>query len=350
MDYKTKTVPELKALCRERKIKGLAGKQKPELIAMLEGKSCNLNKISLGDCLTLMKGIASNSIDMVCTDPPYFLDGLGDDWDKNALDEKGASSLVGNLPKGMKFDRNQSKQFNDFYSKVSAEVFRVLKPGGAFLSFSSPRLYHSMAWAIEDAGFEIRDMLGWIYTKSQVKAFSQDHIINKDQKKTGEEKEQLKKLCKDWKTPQLKPAIEPICFAVKPIEGRYIDNFEKYGVGLMNTSDETRVGEGYFPSNILVTEDVGESLDKVFLVAKPTKVEKGTYNTHLSVKPVQLISHLIKLFTKEGAVVLDPFMGSGTTAVACVQSKRSYIGFDTNSEYITIAERRVKEASSPTSS
>lgn len=364
MDYTKKTIAELKALCKDRKIKGISCKSKPELIAMLQPTNSPspltppvvptpnilelgdlINKVTLGDCVNIMKNMPSNSIDMVCTDPPYFLDGLGDDWNKQSLDNKGSSSLVGNLPKGMKFDRNQSKKFNEFYSKVSHEVFRVLKPGGAFLSFSSPRLYHSMAWAIEEAGFEIRDMLGWIYTQSQVKAFSQDHIIEKDSGKTAEQKAALKELCKDWKTPQLKPAIEPICFAVKPIEGRYIDNFQKYGVGLMNTSAETKVGEGYFPSNIVVTEDVGQSLDKVFLVAKPTKIEKGSYNTHLSVKPVSLISHLIKLFTKEGATVLDPFMGSGTTAVACVQAKRSYIGFDINAEYIKITERRVKEAS-----
>jgi len=89
-------------------------------------------------------------------------------------------------------------------------------------------------------------------------------------------------------------------------------------------------------------------MDRVFLVSKPTKKEKGEYNTHLSVKPVSLISHLIKLFTKEKAVVLDPFMGSGTTAVACVQSNRTYVGFDINKEYIKIAERRIQDATSET--
>jgi len=301
-----------------------------------------INQVQLGDCIAYMKQLPANSIDMVCTDPPYFLDGLGSDWNKESLDQKGSSSRVGNLPKGMKFDRNQSKQFHAFYTQVSAEIYRVLKPGGAFLSFSSPRLYHSMAWAMEEAGFEIRDMLGWIYTQAQVKAFSQDHIIDKDKTKTDEEKAALKELCKDWKTPQLKPAIEPICLAVKPIEGRYIDNFEKYGTGLMNTSEETKVGDDYFPSNIIVTEPVG-NLEKVFLVSKPSKAEKGTYNTHLSVKPVALIQHLMTLFTKEGALILDPFMGSGTTALACIESNRRYMGFDINEEYIKITERRIKE-------
>jgi site-specific DNA-methyltransferase (adenine-specific) len=358
----TKSIQELKEICKQKKIKGFSKKSKTELIQLLENSntvpvplpvpvtemSINindiLNKVSYGECVQMMKKIPANSIDMVCTDPPYFLDGLGNDWNKENLDNKGSSAVVGNLPKGMKFDRNQSKKFNEFYATVSSEVYRILKPGGAFISFSSPRLYHSMAMAVEDAGFEIRDMLGWVYTQSQVKAFSQDHIIEKDKVLTTEQKDKLKEACKNWKTPQLKPAIEPMCLAVKPIEGRYIDNFQKYGTGLMNTSDETRTGEGYFPSNIVTTDTIEESMDKVFLVSKPNKIEKGDYNTHLSVKPVNLISHLVKLFTKENAIVLDPFMGSGTTAVACVQSKRQYIGFDINNEYIKITERRISEA------
>ena len=297
-----------------------------------------VNTIELISCLDGMKKLPENSIDMVCTDPPYFLDGLGDDWNKGKLDKKGASSVVGNLPKGMKFDRKQSRKFYDFYSEVSKEIFRVLKPGGAFVSFSSPRLYHSMTMAVEESGFEIRDMLAWVYTQSQVKAFSQNHIIEKDKTKSREQKDNLKELCKDWRTPQLKPAIEPMCFAVKPIEGRYIDNFEKYGTGLLNTSHETKV-DGKFPSNVMTTQE--GVLDTVFLVKKPTKAEKGDFNTHLSVKPLELVEHLIKLFTKDESIILDPFMGSGTTAVAAVKSNRKYIGFDINQEYIDISNKRV---------
>lgn len=354
------TIAQLKAMCKERKIKGYSTKTKEELMTLLGLTAAPdtiehvtdpapatdyINRITLGDCLEHMRHIPSQSVDMVCTDPPYFLDGLGSEWNTTALQAKGASSVVGNLPKGMKFDRDQSRRFHDFYIRVATEVFRILKPGGAFLSFSSPRLYHSMAWAIESAGFEIRDMLGWVYTQSQVKAFSQDHIIDKDKTLTPEQKAALKATCEGWRTPQLKPAIEPICLAVKPMEGRFIDTFAKYGTGLMNCSAETKVGpeQLLFPANILTTEpDVCGS--SVFMVPKPTKTEKGTYNTHLSVKPVALISHLIRLFTRADAVVLDPFMGSGTTAVACVGTGRRYIGFDTNAEYITIANRRIAEA------
>jgi site-specific DNA-methyltransferase (adenine-specific) len=356
MNYSSLSVSKLKSLCKEKQIKKYSTKTKNELIELLENNCSSIeikksldisnnvyNTIYHGNCLEEMKKMNNNSVHMVCTDPPYFLDGLGNDWNKITLDNKGVSNVIGNLPKGMKFDRNQSKKMFEFYKDVSKEVFRILKPGGAFLSFSSPRLYHSMTMAIEEAGFEIRDMIGWIYTQSQVKAFSQNHIIENDKTLNNSEKEKLKIVCNNWKTPQLKPAIEPICLAIKPIEGRYIDNFQKYEVGLINTSNETKVGDSHFPSNIVTTDEIDEVLDKVFMVPKPNKVEKGEYNTHLSVKPIQLISHLIRLFTKENAIILDPFMGSGTSAIACIQTKRKFIGFEINQEYIAIAQQRIKD-------
>jgi site-specific DNA-methyltransferase (adenine-specific) len=295
------------------------------------------------EALAYLRTLPDASVHMVCTDPPYFLDGLGDTWDPATLATRGESKLVGKLPKGMKFDRKQSADFRTFYTKISTECFRVLKPGGVFLSFCSPRLYHAMAIAMEDAGFEIRDMLGWIYTQSQAKAFSQDHIIEKDKTMTAEEKAALKAQLEGWKTPQLKPAIEPICLAIKPVEGRLIDNMRVHGVGLLNTQQTTE--SGHTPSNIVTTESLGPEYDTAFLVKKPTKTEKGDYNTHVSVKPVPLLEHLIRLFTQEGAVVLDPFLGSGTTAVACARTKRVCLGCDLNASYLEIARRRLSEAS-----
>ena len=371
MDYTKLTVKQLTAKCNELNLSNYKGKKKAQLIDILtqsntslhpevhldttqeeEAVSIEVNNVYLGNCIALFKSMASSSVDMICTDPPYFLDGLGSDWSKKAIDKKGSSSVVGNLPKGMKFDRNQSKQFREFYLTVSQEAYRVLKPGGVFISFSSPRLYHAMTIAIEDAGFEIRDMLGWVYTQSQVKAFSQDHIINKDKSLTDEEKSKILEQCKDTRTMQLKPAIEPMCLAVKPVEGRLVDNYVKYGTGLMHVDDETKVGMNengeqiMFPANIMTTEMSWEAIDRVFLVPKPTKKEKGDYNSHLSVKPVSLISHLIKLFTKKDAIVVDPFMGSGTTAVACRITDRNYIGFELNQEYIDITKKRLAELDS----
>ena len=363
MDISSLTVKELIEKCKEFHITKTSGKKKQDLINLITqhlhtsnvekqeispeetiDETIELNNIYLGDCVEYIHKMKDNSVDMICTDPPYFLDGLGNEWNKKKIDDKGSSSVVGNLPKGMKFDRQQSKKFYEFYLEVSKQLYRVLKPGGVFISFSSPRLYHSMTMAVEDAGFEVRDMLGWIYTQSQVKAFSQNHIIDNDKSKTDEQKQQMKDTCKDRRTIQLKPAIEPMCLAMKPVQGRLVDNFIEYGTGLMHISDETKTGSDndYFPSNILTTEPFDEAFDKVFLVAKPNKKEKGDFNTHLSVKPLQLISHLVRLFTKENAVVLDPFMGSGTTAVACSVENRKYIGFELNKEYIDVANKRLE--------
>jgi site-specific DNA-methyltransferase (adenine-specific) len=302
-----------------------------------------IDKTHLGECMDLMKKLPDNSIDAVITDPPYFLDGLSNTWDKEHIDKKGSSKMVGNLPKGMKFDRKQSIQFKQFYTTFSTEIFRVLKPGGAFLSFSSPRLYHSLATAVEDAGFEIRDMIGWIYTQSQVKAFRQTHIIRNDKKYTPEEKEQLTELCGDRRTPQLKPAIEPICLAFKPVEGRIIDNVFKYNTGLINIDEDTKTGDGIFPANIVTTHPIDPDMDKVFLIKKPTRKEKGDFNTHLSVKPLELITHLCRIFVPEKGIVLDPFMGSGTTALACTRTGRHYIGYEINKEYIDITTERLSQ-------
>ena len=311
------------------------------------------NNIYKENCLIGMKRIPSNSLDMVCTDPPYFLDQMDNMWSKEKLDKRLVVGYVHKLPVGMKFDKSQSKKFYEFYLEVSLEIFRILKPGGVFLSFSSPRLYHSMAMAMDDAGFEIRDMLGWVYLQGQVKACSHNHVIERDSSKTEEEKEELKELMKDTKTMQLRPAIEPICMAVKPIEGRLIDNYQKYGTGMMHVNNLTKVGSSkYSPANILTTPPLElpelelpeiSNLDKVFQVQKPTIKEKGDYNNHISVKPLSLISHLIRLFTKENAVVLDPFMGSGTTAVACKTTKRQYIGFEINNYYLEICKKRLSD-------
>jgi site-specific DNA-methyltransferase (adenine-specific) len=281
----------------------------------------------LGDCFEHLKNIPDASIDMCLTDPPYFLDSLGDDWDSKAVEaNKAKKGPVTSLPKGMKFDRQQGYKFQEFMNCVSAEVFRVLKPGGFFISFSAARLYHRMTVAVEDAGFEVRDMVGWTY-QGQAKAFSQDHIINKQKNLSDDEKQDLITQLRGWKTPQLKPCIEPMCLAQKPTDGIYIDNWQKHGIGLMNTEVSW---DGSFPGNIIPC-------------SKPTKNEKGDYNNHVSVKPVKLCEHLIKLFTQPNATVLDPFLGSGTTLVACENTDRNCIGFELSSEYFAIIQQRLAD-------
>lgn len=140
-----------------------------------------------GDCLDKLKELPANSVDAIVTDPPYGLSFMGKKWDYDVPSEE-----------------------------IWKEALRVLKPGGHVLSFCGTRTYHRMVVRIEDAGFEIRDQIQWIYGSG----FPKSHNI-----KEGE--------FKGWGT-ALKPANEPICLARKPLEGTVARNVLKYGTGAIN--------------------------------------------------------------------------------------------------------------------
>ncbi len=300
-----------------------------------------INKIILGDSLEVLSKIEDNSVDLVLTDPPYFLDKMDNNWNHQTVSTiSDYCHVVKSLPPGMKFDRKQGEDFYQWYFRISKELYRVLKPGGFFFSFSSPRLYHRMVSAVDDAGFLIRDCFIWLYTQNQPKAMSLNHFIDKlnwDEKSKNELKERLD----GWKTPQIKSCFEPIMMAQKPCAGTFLENMLKYNVGLINTN--IKIGNNMFPSNVVTTEPVSENIDKCFLLSKPTKEEKGEFNIHQTVKPLAICEYLIKLTTfLDSAIVLDPFVGSGTTAVAAKKLERKYIGIDTNKEYVEIALKRLE--------
>jgi len=292
------------------------------------------------DCIEYIKTLETNSIDCIITDPPYFIDKLDNNWSSSDINTDKKNSHIKHLPKGMKFDKKQVKQLYDYYFELSTLLFDKLKPGGYFLSFSSPRLYHAIAMACDIAGFEIRDMINWTYTQSMPKGMSISHVINK-MKITEGEKVELIEEYKDFKTPQIKSCFEPICVAMKPIgKLTFIKNELQFKTGLLDFSQKVGKREDKVPANIITTEEFHEIYDKNFLVSKPSKNEKGTGNTHITVKPLHLIEHLVKLFSKKGAVVLDPFLGSGTTALACKNTERSCIGIEINAEYYEISKLR----------
>lgn len=263
------------------------------------------------------------------TDPPYFLDKLDNNWNTKRVANKNNLKVVKSLPAGMRFDREQGKRFYDWYSLVAKELFRVLKPGGFFFSFSSPRLYHRLASAIDDAGFEIRDAFIWLYTQNQMKAMSVNHFISRMNIDEAE-KLKIKKRLENWKTPQVKSCFEPIAMAQKPTDQTYLHNMLKFGVGMIYT--EARIGDGMFPANVLSIDEIIKLIDRVFLLPKPTKQEKGEFNDHKTVKPLALCEYLISLTAfATDAVILDPFIGSGTTAVAAKRCGKNYIGNQTQS-------------------
>ncbi|MDE6978103.1 MAG: site-specific DNA-methyltransferase [Helicobacter sp.] len=275
-----------------------------------------------------MLKLEDNAIDFIITDPPYFIDGMDNAWnDKNLKNKASKSNVIGGLPVGMKFDRAQGERLQTFMNPIAKEFLRILKPGGFCVVFSQARLYHRMAMSLDLAGFEIRDMLAWKY-EGQAKAFSQSHFIKKDKNLTDERKESLIKELEGYKTPQLKPQMEPMVLAQKPKIGTFVQNWQKYQLGLLNTRESLN---GKFPSNVME-------------VSKHTRnCESEEKIEHLTRKPVQLISHLIRLFTQEGHVVLDPFMGSGSHAIAALQNHRKFIGYEIEKKYFEIAKDRIAQ-------
>jgi site-specific DNA-methyltransferase (adenine-specific) len=326
----------------------MEGKQSTKRIIIKKPKPTNQTpttgtqpQIILGDCITELQKLADNSIDCVITDPPYFIDKLDHKWspDDIAMDKK--NSHIRHLPKGMKFDKSQVKQLYDYYLELAQLLMKKMKPGAYFLSFSSPRLYHAIAMSCEIAGFEIRDMINWTYTQSMPKGMSVNHIIEK-MDIMPEEKLRIKEEYKNFKTPQIRSCFEPICVAMKPIgKLTFIQNELQFKTGLLDFSQKVGIDEDRVPANLITTEEYNDAYDKNFLVAKPSKTEKGESNTHITVKPIALMEHLIRLFSKEGAFVVDPFLGSGTTALACQNTNRRCLGIELNEEYYQICLDRI---------
>jgi len=260
---------------------------------------------------------------MVLTDPPYFLDGLDGNWKKGNGGPRGTGA-VGGLPVGMKFDPKQGAALQKFMFPVAEQLYRILKPGAFALVFSSPRLYHRMAIAFEDAGFEIRDQYAWRFTRrAQFKAFSLKHFVEKSAA-PAKEKDAIIKQLRNRKTPQLRPQFEAILCAQKPRSGTFIENWLEHGTGLIDAGQTLK---GTAPATVMTVE----------------KEQKNRYNGHLTPKPVKMCEHLIRLFTQKNQLVIDPFLGSGSTCVAAYKAGRHSIGIDINPEYIQIAKQRVED-------
>jgi site-specific DNA-methyltransferase (adenine-specific) len=168
----------------------------------------------LGDCLEIMRSIGDASVDSIVTDPPYHLTQVsrGGHARKNNPEMPHGRHRIGD--KGF---MGKVWDGGDIAHRIElwAECLRVLKPGGHLLAFAATRTYHRMTCAIEDAGFEIRDMVPWHYGSGFPKSRNLD----------GE--------WEGWGT-ALKPATEPICMARKPLIGTVAENVAAYGTGAIN--------------------------------------------------------------------------------------------------------------------
>jgi len=416
-------------------------------------------KLINADCIEAMKAMPDNSVDSIVTDPPYELGFMGKSWD--------ASGIAFNI-------------------EVWQEALRVIKPGGHLIAFSGSRTYHRMAVAIEDAGFQIRDQIMWVYGSG----FPKSHNISKTLDKmagaerkvvgsrplTGNGKtlksgfhqpdgsgagETIKQDVYEFTEPStpeaqqwngwgtaLKPAHEPMVLARKPLEGTVANNVLTHGVGGLNI-DGSRVGNeggtklevtekdaglfspgtgllkrgygevveglGRFPANFIhdgsdevvalfpysksgamngeynntimaqsngnrdgktikLTQQASEgSAARFFYCAKASKRDRNEgldgfeakrdhdgrkdggvggdnprnrtnnakLNHHPTVKPTSLMQYLVRLVTPPNGIVLDPFMGSGSTGKACAYEGFDFIGIDQSAEYVAIAQARI---------
>ena len=271
--------------------------------------------ILLGDSKEVLSNYEDNTFHSCITDPPYGMN--MDHWDHSVPSVD-----------------------------IWVEVFRTLRPGAFCLAFCSPELYHRLACNVEDAGFTIKDQIMWMTTTKMPK-----HN-------------------------RLKPAHEPIVVAQKPYQGTLQNNFEKWGCGLIDT-ENTRVPwdkkpptgwvkdgakrrtfgrngkttgtqeefgtvdanpAGRYPSNII--GDVLPEHQKYFYAPRATRKEKGSDNDHPTVKPIDLMAYLIKVYSPKETIVLDPFCGSGSTGVAALQENRKFVGIDLSSHYVDISAKR----------
>lgn len=267
-----------------------------------------INTVVNGDCLSVMRNFEDNSIDMILTDPPYGIDILNSEWDYEKIEklkERSVDSVVKGMPVGMKFNPDDAKRLGIFINQCAEQWIRILKPGSFCLVFSSARSSHRVGVAIEDAGFEIRDQLIWDYGNGQAKAQGMQNFIRKSKL---ENKEELIEKLNGLKTPQLSPTFETIWLCQKPKEGKFLDNFIKWGTGLVDFR--------------------GGSKKVSFQYRKPNKEERDLAFNHPTLKPLDLLEDLIKTFSYENQVILDTFSGSGSTCVAALRSNRRFIGIE----------------------
>lgn len=382
--------------------------------------------LHLGDCIEVLKTMKANSVDAVCCDPPYHLKSIVQRFGKTSTaDDNKTGDRARKRKDGLaRLSRGFMGHEWDggdiaFRPATWRAIKRVLKPGGYLLAFGGTRSYHRMACAIEDAGFEVRDMLEWLYGSGMPKSKDMQKALVKAGLATPEEAAAFA----GYGT-ALKPAHEPICMARKPLGAKtLVRNVALVGCGALNIDgcrlpDRERTlygvkanavsqpGNGRthgamarvafdgavdrHPANVLtdgsaaivnaLPQDMGLSVARFFYCAKAstedreeglhalTKATPATWgsmqgnrphtadgyeykpedraNSHPTVKPTELMRWCVRLVTRKGGTVLDPFMGSGSTGKACMLEGMLFTGIDKTPEYVEIARKRIEWAAS----
>ncbi len=289
-----------------------------------------LDRITLGDCREYIPALVDGSIDLFLSDIPY---GISlDDWD--VLHSNTNSALLGQSPAQVgksafkrrgkpingwsQADRNIGKEYQEWCQEWAELVLPKMKNGASLFVFGARRTIHRVVNAFENSGFLLKDTLAWKKAAAHHRAqrlsivFERRGLVDETENWSG------------WRLGNLAPAYEPIAWFIKPykIGGTIEDNVLEHSVGAINLGD-CQV-DGANPTNVL-----------------SFWFRDGETRVHEAQKPLGLIEFLIKLTTKEGQVVLDPFMGSGTTAVAAKSLNRHFIGFEVMPEFYEMAQQRL---------
>jgi site-specific DNA-methyltransferase (adenine-specific) len=294
-------------------------------------KSVDLDTFVVGDSRDELRKLPSEFVHLIVSDIPY---GIGaEDWD--ILHENTNSAFSGSSPAQEKAgavfrrrgkpingwseaDRAIPKEYYDWCSSWACEWLRVLKPGGSAFVFAGRRYAHRCICALEDAGFSFKDMLAWVRERAPHRAQRVSVVFERrgDQAAARE--------WEGWRVGNLRPTFEPILWFTRPykIGTTIADNALNQGVGPFNEDEFVRYVRR--PDNII---DCGLSSEEAGL--------------HPTQKPVRLMQSLIALTTRPGQIVLDPFAGSGTTAVAAKNLERHFIAFEADAKYESVFRKRM---------
>lgn len=356
-----------------------------------------------GECVEKMREFTENSIDAIVTDPPYGISFMGSAWDNFSGKSCGKDTAEERLSKAIEYQNkhrgaprygnghggaptcDSGVRFYEAMMPVFQEALRVAKPGAYLLAFGGSRTYHRLACAIEDAGWEIRDCIMWVYGSGFPKSMDVAKAIDKENAVEAQALPSCVDKWSGWGT-ALKPAYEPIIVARKPLDGTVANTILTHGTGAINIDgcripleeddylqngiindggkiDTQNVGWGFkrmsrepgigrWPANVvhdgsqmvldLFPGEKGQSAARFFYCAKASRKERGEGNNHPTVKPISLMRYLVRLVTPKGSIVLDPFCGSGSTGVAAIMEGARFIGIEREPQYSKIAMERIK--------
>jgi len=301
-----------------------------------------LDQIITGDSIKEIKKFPDSYVHAIVSDIPYGI--CYDEWDilhDNTNSALGGSSAAQEEAGGVfkrrgkplngwcSSDKKIPLEYQQWCESWAADWLRVLKPGGSCLIFAGRRYAHRCISALEDNGFTFKDMLAWEKSTAPHRAQRVSEIY----KRRGDE--EAEKKWNGWRVANLRPLFEPILWFQKPYKtgATLADNILNYEVGAWN---EEALSE--YNSNCRYNTEITHS--NIIRIAS----SKGDRGFHETQKPLKLMEFLITLVTAEKAIILDPFVGSGTTCLAAKNLRRHYIGIEIDSKYAQIASKRLTKS------